>query len=885
MALNHFVRMDGTTKRSSAVIDTNIITEPMVNWGTLGGAEIGAATIPLLDAAGAFTATDVEAALAEVGARNFNTRRYLSGVVPIQIAINATIGAVTAADQVPNNLDEVIADQATTNWGTLLGATHIAYVGLPADPGINVAQTVVNRRILGTMVDVNGDPFLLPGGQEVFFFYETKRIAGATLFNAVGDTQIQLVYYDAGTWKSCRLSTTGATNVYTWPVIRYDLTKLPEDAMLYGGGGMEAIDNTPYTAGTGVTISTAYAIAFDQTANLAALTGTWTADIAGTASINFSAAGYSDGLVIPNNAGVPVGAGTEGAVCWDSALNNLYICTGAAWQQISSAAVLPVSGGVGETLVGIAAGAWASNAKFVANSSTGAITASIPTTTATALLVKNFTNNNEYLKIGTSAGTEALTFGNGSDNPDFLFVGSGPITQSGVGQVSFAGNVDATAGLDVTTAALTAAAALTVTGGAFTFSGSNINLDPTGTFDMAMAAGQTTSFHIPDALASAFLIENVGAGEDYFKIDTSTGAELLAFGNATDNPDFTFLGSGTVTVGPAVLGSDAVIFNVKDATASVFKIQENGNAYFDLTTSNGTEKLDFGNATINPDFNFLGTGSVAFGPTVLGSDSVTFSVKDNTATVFQIKENANNIMSVTSTNAAEKVDFGYNVNAMNGLDVTVADLTVGAFQVGPGDGIIDGGTWQATVIGPTYGGTGQNAVVTGDLLYGSGANVWSRRGIGATGQSLTVVAGVPAWAAPMNTGNVTLLAKSAIVLNKLVNMATTGDLEEADASGQTKISVVGVARVAQPIIGNPVDIITSGLAFCNAPLIHALIEPGSTAYLQQAAGGNVVMYSDIAYTGGMSIVPVGIFVTGLAANTPGAIAVMLGAVGTPAVLV
>lgn len=871
MALNHFVRMDGTTKRSSAVIDTNIITEPMVNWGTLGGAEIGAATIPLLDAAGAFTATDVEAALAEVGARNFNTRRYLSGVVPIQIAINATIGAVTAADQVPNNLDEVIADQATTNWGTLLGATHIAYVGLPADPGINVAQTVVNRRILGTMVDVNGDPFLLPGGQEVFFFYETKRIAGATLFNAVGDTQIQLVYYDAGTWKSCRLSTTGATNVYTWPVIRYDLTKLPEDAMLYGGGGMEAIDNTPYTAGTGVTISTAYAIAFDQTASLATLTGVWTASNA-TAGIDFGTAGYSDGIVIPKNAGAPAGAGTEGAIMWDSTGDNLYVCQGGTWKQISSAAVLPGSGGAGETLVGDGAGGWVSDAKFVANATTGAVTASIPTTTATALLVKNFTNNNEYLKIGTSAGTEALTFGNGSDNPDFLFVGSGPITQSGVGQVTFAGNVDATNGIDVSV-------------GALSMTGTDINLDPTGTYDLSMDATRTVSIHLADNLASAYLIENAG-GDDYLKIDTLDAGEVMSFGNAVSNPVMNFLGTGLKTFSGNV-----------DATAGLDVTTAALTAAAALTVTGGAFTFSGSNINMDP------TGT--YDLLMAAAQTHSTHLADNLASAFLV-ENAggDDFIKIDTLDAGEVMAFGNaasnpvinllgtgqktisgNLNSTGGVDVTGADLTVGAFQVGPGDGIIDGGTWQATVIGPTYGGTGQNAVVTGDLLYGSGANVWSRRGIGATGQSLTVVAGVPAWAAPMNTGNVTLLAKSAIVLNKLVNMATTGDLEEADASGQTKISVVGVARVAQPIIGNPVDIITSGLAFCNAPLIHALIEPGSNAYLQQAAGGNVVMYSDIAYTGGMSIVPVGIFVTGLAANTPGAIAVMLGAVGTPAVLV
>ena len=60
-------------------------------------------------------------------------------------------------------------------------------------------------------------------------------------------------------------------------------------------------------------------------------------------------------------------------------------------------------------------------------------------------------------------------------------------------------------------------------------------------------------------------------------------------------------------------------------------------------------------------------------------------------------------------------------------------------------GTIGTGIWQGTAVGPTYGGTGQTTVTTGDLLYGSASNVWSKLGIGTTGQILRVVSGAPAW--------------------------------------------------------------------------------------------------------------------------------------------
>lgn len=48
-------------------------------------------------------------------------------------------------------------------------------------------------------------------------------------------------------------------------------------------------------------------------------------------------------------------------------------------------------------------------------------------------------------------------------------------------------------------------------------------------------------------------------------------------------------------------------------------------------------------------------------------------------------------------------------------------------------------------VAATNGGTGTNTVTTGNLLYGSGTNAWSKLGIGSTGQPLIVSGGLPAW--------------------------------------------------------------------------------------------------------------------------------------------
>lgn len=61
----------------------------------------------------------------------------------------------------------------------------------------------------------------------------------------------------------------------------------------------------------------------------------------------------------------------------------------------------------------------------------------------------------------------------------------------------------------------------------------------------------------------------------------------------------------------------------------------------------------------------------------------------------------------------------------------------------------------ATPLAVNSGGTGLNAVVTGDLIYAPSANLFSRLPIGATGDILTISSGVPKWSTstfPINVG-------------------------------------------------------------------------------------------------------------------------------------
>ena len=124
---------------------------------------------------------------------------------------------------------------------------------------------------------------------------------------------------------------------------------------------------------------------------------------------------------------------------------------------------------------------------------------------------------------------------------------------------------------------------------------------------------------------------------------------------------------------------------------------------------------------------------------------------------------------------------------------------IGGYTQVTGVGTLTSGTWNATTIASAYGGTGFTTYATGDLIYSSAANTLSKLPIGSTNQVLTVVGGVPTWAA--STGGVTSFQTS---LNGLTpSTSTTGAVTLAGTLG---VSSGGTGQTSytdgQLLIGN-----------------------------------------------------------------------------------
>jgi hypothetical protein len=113
----------------------------------------------------------------------------------------------------------------------------------------------------------------------------------------------------------------------------------------------------------------------------------------------------------------------------------------------------------------------------------------------------------------------------------------------------------------------------------------------------------------------------------------------------------------------------------------------------------------------------------------------------------QIYKDASGNVGFNNIVPAEKIDVVGNIKASGTISAATQFTGPGTGLTGTAASLSIGGNAANVtgIVGATNGGTGQSTVTTGDLLYGSATNTWSKLGIGSTGQVLRVVSGLPAW--------------------------------------------------------------------------------------------------------------------------------------------
>ena len=262
--------------------------------------------------------------------------------------------------------------------------------------------------------------------------------------------------------------------------------------------------------------------------------------------------------------------------------------------------------------------------------------------------------------------------------------------------------------------------------------------------------------------------------------DSNLGGDLYLSGNLTVNGSTTTVNSTTLNVDDKniELGS---ISSPSDITADGGGITLKGTTDKTITWISSTGRWTFNTAV--EATSFVGNASTATkfatakninGVAFDGSADITVTVDVSTLTGTTLNStitsssltSVGTLANLTVTNAiagsvtgsAATLTTSRNINgvAFNGsADITVAAAAgtlTGSILAGnvlssslTSVGTIATGTWNATAIGPTKGGTGLSAYTSGDIIYASATNVLSRLAKGVNGQVLTVVAGFPAY--------------------------------------------------------------------------------------------------------------------------------------------
>ncbi|MBL7813864.1 MAG: hypothetical protein JNL70_02575 [Saprospiraceae bacterium] len=312
-----------------------------------------------------------------------------------------------------------------------------------------------------------------------------------------------------------------------------------------------------------------------------------------------------------------------------------FIYRGTAWASLCDSATngLTKSGSV-ISLGGALTGATTitttgTNTLAVSGLQGGAATDSIMTLDATTGVLKRrtvadvLTGSGNVWLIGGNTLTGTGTIGSNS-NHDFgietngttrlTFSNAGAITQSGTGQVTFTGNVDATNGLDVTTGQLTANAGSTLTGV------TNINATGSSGTNIGNASTTTTvlgATNINTTGTSATSIGNASSSVAVAGTTSVTGATTInttgtagtTIGNASSTTAITgatninTTGAATTTIGNS--GAAAVIAGSTVGVTGVTNINTTGTATTNIGNATSTVNI------VGNDLNVTGLQSGA----------------------------------------------------------------------------------------------------------------------------------------------------------------------------------------------------------------------------------------------------------------------------------